>query len=273
MKKLAIILALLLLAGCARLRPPVLLEERKPNYPEKARLKGLEGTVTLHLLVTETGDVKWAKVVRSSGYPILDSAAVEYGKTLKFKPATKRGKPVSVWLSWIVKYEALAAQFLPKEYVANMRQWYEELAHLDKNDPRRRDLLQKILSAHKDYVLFLKKNPTVNLNSWLGKFVLPEVKSTWIDFWDIWPLRFAPYHDFVLRFGDDPEAGYAANQLILLLKDDVQRLKRVLPTDEKVYVHKDRLIRQIYAFLAKNYPESLTGQYKVEAEKYLGRLR
>ena len=274
MKRAIVLLATaLLVAGCARLRPPVLLEEKKPNYPEEARLKGLEGTVTLHLLVTETGDVKYARVVKSSGYPILDSAAVAYGKTLKFRPATKRGKPVPVWLSWNVKYEALAAQFLPKEYVANMQKWYAQAAKLSKDDPQRRDVLQKILNADEEYVLFLKKNPTVNLNPWLSKFVLRKVRTTWIDFWDVWPLRFAPYHDFVLRFPDDPESGYAANQLILLLKEDIRRLKRVLPTDDVLYPKRDRLVREIYAFLAKNYPESLTGEFRKDAEKYLGKLK
>lgn len=46
-------------------------------YPEQAKRLGLEGTVTLFVELSEEGRVEDVRVVVSSGYPILDNAAVK----------------------------------------------------------------------------------------------------------------------------------------------------------------------------------------------------
>jgi TonB family protein len=46
-------------------------------YPEQAKRLGLEGTVTLFVELSEDGRVEDVRVVASSGYPILDNAAVK----------------------------------------------------------------------------------------------------------------------------------------------------------------------------------------------------
>lgn len=46
------------------------------NYPEEARRKRLSGALLLSVWVTKDGRVKAVKVHRSSGYPVLDEAAV-----------------------------------------------------------------------------------------------------------------------------------------------------------------------------------------------------
>jgi protein TonB len=46
-------------------------------YPEQARQLGLEGTVTLFVELADDGRVEDVRVIASSGYPILDNAAVK----------------------------------------------------------------------------------------------------------------------------------------------------------------------------------------------------
>ena len=46
-------------------------------YPEQARRLGLEGTVSLFVTLTDDGLVEDVRVDSSSGYPILDNAAVK----------------------------------------------------------------------------------------------------------------------------------------------------------------------------------------------------
>jgi protein TonB len=46
-------------------------------YPEQAKRLGLEGTVTLFVELSGDGRVEDVRVVESSGYPILDHAAVK----------------------------------------------------------------------------------------------------------------------------------------------------------------------------------------------------
>ena len=61
-----------------------------PKYPKRARRMGWEGTVVLDFLVDANGNVYDVKVVRSSGYPDLDQAAINALKQWKFAP--KPGK-------------------------------------------------------------------------------------------------------------------------------------------------------------------------------------
>lgn len=46
-------------------------------YPEQARAMGIEGTVALFVELGKDGKVEDVRVVSSSGYPILDNAAIK----------------------------------------------------------------------------------------------------------------------------------------------------------------------------------------------------
>ncbi len=64
--------------SAAHLRRSVLeLFSRRLDYPAIARRKGWQGTVTLRLLIEPDGRISRLEVDRTSGYPVLDRAAVE----------------------------------------------------------------------------------------------------------------------------------------------------------------------------------------------------
>lgn len=78
----------------------------KPAYPERARRAGWEGTVTLRVLVDEEGKSKSLEVNRSSGFAVLDEAALETIKTrCRFKPARYGEKPVERWVEFPVVFK------------------------------------------------------------------------------------------------------------------------------------------------------------------------
>lgn len=62
----------------------------KPKYPGIATSRGWEGTVRLLVKVSAEGDSEEVTVQRSSGYDVLDEAAIEAVEKWKFIPA-KRG--------------------------------------------------------------------------------------------------------------------------------------------------------------------------------------
>jgi protein TonB len=78
---------------------PRLLRDSKPEYPEEARKRGVEGKVVLEVIVDENGEVLSAKVLRSVD-AMLDQAALVAVKGLRFSPATKDGRPVSVKITY-----------------------------------------------------------------------------------------------------------------------------------------------------------------------------
>ncbi len=76
---------------------PVRLSGPTPRYTQAARANGIQGTVTLRVLVGEDGDVQDVRVVR--GLPDgLTEQAIEAARQAKFKPATKDGQAVSYWV-------------------------------------------------------------------------------------------------------------------------------------------------------------------------------
>jgi protein TonB len=67
----------------------------KPKYPGIATSRGWEGTVHLLVKVSAAGDGEEVTVQRSSGYDVLDEAAVEAVEKWKFIPAKRGETPVS----------------------------------------------------------------------------------------------------------------------------------------------------------------------------------
>ena len=69
------------------------------KYPEIARKAGIEGRVTVHVLVSEKGIVVKTKILQSLGHTGCDQAAVNAIKKVKWNPAMQRDKPVKVWVA------------------------------------------------------------------------------------------------------------------------------------------------------------------------------
>lgn len=76
---------------------PRLLERPEPSYTEKARSNRIEGTVILKVIFSATGRVEDIRVV-SHLQDGLTEQAIKAAKGLKFIPAMKDGKPVSMWM-------------------------------------------------------------------------------------------------------------------------------------------------------------------------------
>ena len=65
-----------------------------PPYPLLARKQGWEGEALLRVLVTETGAVRNVSVERSSGYAVLDNAALRAVRRWRFHPSRRGSTPV-----------------------------------------------------------------------------------------------------------------------------------------------------------------------------------
>lgn len=65
-----------------------------PPYPWLARLNGWEGTVVVRARVAPSGLAAAASVVRSSGFTVLDEAALTSVRRWRFAPASRGRQPV-----------------------------------------------------------------------------------------------------------------------------------------------------------------------------------
>ena len=80
------------------LETPVAVNADAPvSYPAALFDQRIEGDVLLRLFVDSTGAVvpESTRVVETSGYPALDSAALAGARDLRYAPAKRRGIPVA----------------------------------------------------------------------------------------------------------------------------------------------------------------------------------
>ncbi len=77
--------------------PPKELVIRQPDYPVSALRRGLEGSVTLRLLINEKGEVEAVEVVRTHGSTCFRRAVLKVAKKWRFTAPRHRGRPVRAW--------------------------------------------------------------------------------------------------------------------------------------------------------------------------------
>lgn len=73
-------------------------------YPEALKAQGLEADVTVFVNLDAAGRVTNVKVVKSSGYPDFDDAAVRAARAEEFAPATRDGEAVSYSLGFTYRF-------------------------------------------------------------------------------------------------------------------------------------------------------------------------
>ncbi len=78
--------------------PPTPIQQEKPPYPPLARRRGYQGRLVLKLLVSKDGRVATVRVVKSSGYSILDRAALKTVKRWRFIPARLGSETIPFWV-------------------------------------------------------------------------------------------------------------------------------------------------------------------------------
>jgi protein TonB len=86
------------------IEPPSLLREVKPDYSEEARRRGIEGDVVMEIVVEANGRVGQVRVLQGLGYG-LDERAAAAVRLWTFKPATRRGSPVSVMVEVAMEFK------------------------------------------------------------------------------------------------------------------------------------------------------------------------
>jgi protein TonB len=84
---------------------PTELYQEKPKYTSDAMRAKIQGDVHLEIVVSETGTVTDARVIKSLDKAYgLDQAAIEAAKKWKFKPGLRNGVPVATKVELILSF-------------------------------------------------------------------------------------------------------------------------------------------------------------------------
>ena len=103
---------------------PVMQNRELPfKYPPELYAQKVQGNVTLRIHIDSTGAVRpeSTTVVESSGYPALDSAAVNGARILRFRPAYAKGAPLAISVLFPVYFRHPDALPLPGDTVLKPR--------------------------------------------------------------------------------------------------------------------------------------------------------
>jgi protein TonB len=84
---------------------PKALSRVEPEFPQKARQRGITGYVKLNLLITPSGEIEKAKVLESSPQGVFDESAVVAVQKWRFEPPRYNGEPVKMWFKQTVKFQ------------------------------------------------------------------------------------------------------------------------------------------------------------------------
>src|SRR5262249_1074188 len=74
---------------------PVFYERLKPQYTIEAQLANVTATVEIEAVFRDNGQVTDLEIIRWAGFG-LDESALQTAARLRFKPAERNGRPVSV---------------------------------------------------------------------------------------------------------------------------------------------------------------------------------
>jgi TonB family protein len=82
----------------------VILKMVEPKYPPRELEEGVEGNVTVELLVNEQGLVEMITVLSTIGPKSFEESSLDALKQFVFQPLIEDGKPVAMWIKFLVKF-------------------------------------------------------------------------------------------------------------------------------------------------------------------------
>jgi protein TonB len=85
-------------------KKPVPRKQSAPEFPAKARQRGIEGFVKLNLYINQSGVVEKVSVLEAQPQGIFEASAVSAAQQWEFTPAEYNGNPVNGWFKRTVSF-------------------------------------------------------------------------------------------------------------------------------------------------------------------------
>lgn len=85
---------------------PGFLQQKKPRYPEMARIAGIEGKVFVAVLIGEDGEPIKAKIMKRipADNTVFDEVAIASVMESRYFPGVQNGKAVKVWFTVPIRF-------------------------------------------------------------------------------------------------------------------------------------------------------------------------
>ncbi|HOT96392.1 MAG TPA: energy transducer TonB [bacterium] len=208
-------------AGCAshgRLKPPRVASEIPLDYPLSAQLQRLEGEVSLTVFVNPAGKPEEVSLSESSGYDILDEAALKFVEKLTFNPGTLDDKPVGAWTRLVLRYKLTEMAFEKDRWIADVLTLQKDIAKESKPEEREA-LLRRLYTLYVGCMTYVESNEDPAINSIIRLAVDRQREEHWQPFWDHYAAPFVLFDDFLQRYPDSEVAEQGRQDLIRYIMD------------------------------------------------------
>lgn len=232
--------------------PPTVKTQPRLLYPKDAQERGYTGSVKIIFTVLDNGAVDKASVVKSTGYEMLDVAALDYCKQIIFIPAVRNGKNVSSRIVWDINFNISDVNIEANSYLMEIEHLYRSIKYAITDDEKKQTQKQ-ILRLHNEFVNNMKD--AIGFNLVLKRVLLPEVIDEWKNVWDSWPLSFLLYHDFIQRFNDYENIEDVKMKMSNALVFDINYIEKTKSIDSESQKEKELLLGKINDFILKKYPD------------------
>ncbi len=227
----AVWMLILLLAalgvGCAshsRLKPPRVASSIPLDYPLSAQLQRLEGEVSLTVFVSPEGKPEEVALSQSSGYEVLDDAALRFVRKLAFDPGTLDEKPLGAWTRLVLRYKLTEMAFEKDRWLSDVLGLQREIAR--ETEPALREtLLRRLYTNYVGCVTYVDSRDDPAINGAIRSLVSKEMEANWQPFWDQYAAPFVLFDDFLTRFPDSEIADQARQDLIRYLMDMEMKIR------------------------------------------------
>ena len=229
-------------------------------YPKVAQESSYSGITKIILSISNVGTVDNVFLEESSGYEILDKAAIDYCKNLVFYPAKVDDKTVYSKLRREIKFKISQYDRSKDRYINEIKDLYISL--IQSASKERNRIEREILMKYNDFVDNM--NDALNFNKVSEQIILPEISEEWKEDWNNWPLSFLIYHDFLVRFPEYDSVLSVKTQLLNSLKYDIQYIKNTPDINHKVKKDKENILMKIKSFIGSHYPDIIIDNLGVE---------
>jgi TonB family protein len=86
----------------------VILDMERPEYPEYELAAGIEGDVTLEILVNDGGRVEKVWVLVARGPKSFEKASIQAAEQFRFKPPIVDGRPTAMWIRFQIRFRIMS---------------------------------------------------------------------------------------------------------------------------------------------------------------------
>jgi TonB family protein len=223
-----VLLLSVLFVQCAsttkRIRPPHLQSDLKLDYPIAAQMNRMEGQADVAVFVSSTGHVEEVKLLKSSGYQVLDDAAIAFSQNAAFEPALVDNKPVSAWTRLILRYRLTEVPFDRGRWLSEVHSDLKQA--LDEPDSVKREpILRRLYTNYAGLYNYGSNRTDVMVNDIADLVVDRRIKERWQPLWSYYALPFVVLEDFLLLFPNSALAARAKEDLIRMLLDVEFRIR------------------------------------------------